>query len=231
MLTNCYMPKAVSENEPSTVLHWFSEQGEKVQREIARPPAVSSYNLYMGAVDMFDQYRSYVKIELRSRKFWHPLFWFIIEAALINAWLLYKATRELALLPLEYTLFTFRKSVALALVAEWESMGCKHRTCLLTPTKQMQQNPAPSRSHLSHLKKLNLEERIRFTSPDGHLSACQKIPFREGSKLKHRQMLCQQCKTKRSTYWCKECEQPLCQGLCFHQFHTNMPSPNAIKQK
>jgi len=29
-----------------------------------------------------------VKIELRSRKFWHPLFWFIIEAVLINAWLL-----------------------------------------------------------------------------------------------------------------------------------------------
>jgi hypothetical protein len=228
MLTNCYMPQAVSENQPSTVMHWFSEKGEKVQREIPRPPAVSEYNLYMGAVDMFDQYRSYVKIELRSRKFWHPLFWFIIEAALINSWLLYKATRELAMLPLEYTLFTFRKSVALALVAEWENMGCKNRTCLLTPTKKMQENKAPSRSHL---KKCNLEERTRFNSPDGHLSAFQKIPLREDSKLKVRQMLCQQCRTRRTTYWCKQCEQPLCQGFCFQQFHNRVVSPEAIKEK
>jgi hypothetical protein len=31
--------------------------------------------------------------------FWHPLFWFIIEAALVSVWLLYKATCELAMLP------------------------------------------------------------------------------------------------------------------------------------
>ena len=59
MLTNCYLPVAESDNEPSTVLHWLTENGEKVQREIPRPPAVRNYNLYMGAVDMFDQYRSY----------------------------------------------------------------------------------------------------------------------------------------------------------------------------
>ena len=111
----------LSDNEPSTVMHWFAEHGEKVQREIPRPPAVRSYNLYMGAVDMFDQYRSYVQIDVRSRKYWHPIFWFIVEAALINSWLLYKASRQLALLPVEYTLFTFRKSIALALAAEYSN--------------------------------------------------------------------------------------------------------------
>jgi hypothetical protein len=100
VLTNAYQPTATSADEPSTIQHWFSEKGEKIQKEIPRPPAVTNYNLYMGAVDMFDQYRSYVQVELRSRKYWHPLFWFIVEAALINAWLLYKASRERALLPL-----------------------------------------------------------------------------------------------------------------------------------
>ena len=136
---------------------------KKVQREIPRPPAVRNYNLYMGAVDMFDQYCSYVQIliELRSRKFWHrcPLFWFIIEASLINAWLLYKSSREAAMLPIEYTVFTFRKSIALALVAEWETMGCKNHTCTLSPTKSMQNPKTQSRTHL---RKMKLNEGTNF---------------------------------------------------------------------
>ena len=87
-------------------------------------------------------------MELRTRKFWHPLFWFILEAALIKAWLLYKAIRKLAMLPVEYTLFTFRKSIALVLVAEWEMMSCKNTTFT---TKAMQQTKAQRRG--GHLRK------------------------------------------------------------------------------
>jgi hypothetical protein len=142
MLTNCYSTVAESDNERSTVLHWLTENGEKVQTEIPRPPAVRNYTLYMGAVDMFDQYCSYVQIELQSRKFWHPLFWFIIEASLINAWLLYKSNREAAMLPIEYTIFTFHKSIALALVAEWEIMGCK-TTLVDFPQPNQYKTPKP----------------------------------------------------------------------------------------
>jgi len=228
VLTNCYMPIAEDPNDPSTVLHWFSEKGQKVQKEIPRPPAVASYNLYMGAVDMFDQYRSYVQIELRTRKFWHPLFWFVIEAALINSWLLYKASRELALLPLEYSLFTFRKSIALALVSQWENMGCQHKKCTISPSKSMQQSTGQSRKHL---RTINMHDGTRFTSPDSHLSALEQIPLKEGSNLKVRQMRCQQCKQKRSVYWCKECEKPLCKGQCFQLYHTNTASPDAKTKK
>jgi hypothetical protein len=180
----------------------------------------------MGAVDMFDQYRSYVQIDVRSRKYWHPIFWFIVEAALINSWLLYKASRQLALLPVEYTLFTFRKSIALALAAEWEGNGCKNRTCMVSPTKAMRQSPAPIRSHL---RRFNIDNWSRFTTDDGHISALQKLPLKEGSKLKVRQMRCQHCKTSRTTYWCKECQQPLCMGKCFQQFHSLTASPTVDK--
>jgi hypothetical protein len=104
-LTNCNQP--IAADETGTVKHWFTEKGKKIQKEIARPPAVKYYNLYMGAVDMFDQYRSYVKLDFRSRKYWHPLLWFIIESSLINAWLLYKTTVQKAGLPLLYNFFTF----------------------------------------------------------------------------------------------------------------------------
>jgi Transposase IS4 len=90
---------------------------------------VKYYNMYMGAVDMYDQCRSYIKLNLKTRKFWHPLFWLMIESAVVNAWLVCIGSRELALLPVEYTMFTVRKSIALALVSEWETdtVGCSHR--------------------------------------------------------------------------------------------------------
>jgi Transposase IS4 len=127
VLTNCYQPIAVDES--GTIKHWFTDKGDKVQRKIARPPVVKYYNMYMGAVDMYDQCRSYIKLNLKTRKFWHPLFWLMIESAVVNAWLVCIGSRELALLPVEYTMFTVRKSIALALVSEWETdtVGCSHR--------------------------------------------------------------------------------------------------------
>ena len=179
--------------------------------------AVTNYNLYMGAVDMFEKYQSYVQVELRSRKYWHPLFWFIIEAALINAWLLYKSSCELALLPLEYSLFTFRKSIALALASEWERMGCRQKTCKLSPTKQMQS----SSQTRSHLKKLSVNLGTRFTAADGHISFLATIPLWTDSKVKLHQMHCQQCKKERTTYcWREFDDKPLCRGLCFANYHS-----------
>jgi hypothetical protein len=225
VVTNCYLPISEPGNESSSVKHWFTEKGEKTQKEIPRPPAVHQYNLYMGAVDMFDQYRSYVQLELRTRKFWHPIFWFILEATLINSWLLYKTSREKALLPLEYTLFTFRKSVALALANEWEIMGCRNKTATMSPTKNLH-TPTQSRAHL---RKVKFDEGTRFTSPDGHLSFYQPIPLKEGSRLTKRQMRCRQCTKKRSSYWCKECLAPLCKGMCFHNYHTKEVIPAAVR--
>ena len=111
-----------------------------LKREMSIPSAVHSYNQNMGAVDTFDQYRSYIKLELRSGKFWHPMMWFIFESSLVNSWILYKLTMQQAELPLAHSHFTFRKSVALALAAEWESWGCSPKTTFESPTKVMQEN-------------------------------------------------------------------------------------------
>jgi hypothetical protein len=132
VLTNCYQP--VATDESGSVKHWFTEKGEKIQKDIPRPPAIKNYNLYMGAVDLYDQYRSYVCMDIKSLKFWHPLFWLVIESALVNAWLLYKVTMAASKKELEFTFFTFRKSVAIAMVSEWEKMGCRSRGAVQSPT-------------------------------------------------------------------------------------------------
>jgi hypothetical protein len=75
-------------------------------------------------LNRFDEFRAYIRLEMRTGKFWHVMFWFIVESALVNAWILYKVTRELAFLEVEYTHFEFRVAIALALAQEWEDMGC-----------------------------------------------------------------------------------------------------------
>ena len=104
VLSNCYPhpPNPSSDADLAIVKRWYdARKGEegatihgKIVREIFIPMCILYYNFYMGAVDRFDQFRAYIKLELKSGKFWHPMMWFIIifESALVNAWVLYKAT-------------------------------------------------------------------------------------------------------------------------------------------
>jgi hypothetical protein len=132
MLTNCH--EATGD---FTVDHWSpARRGEvaqtssgKILKQISICPSVHWYRKWMGAVDRFDQFRAYIKLEMSTGKFWHVMLWFIIESALVNAYILYKTTRECALLDLEYSHLEFCIAVVLALVSEWESMGCTSAAC------------------------------------------------------------------------------------------------------
>jgi hypothetical protein len=119
---------------------------------------------------------------------------------------------------LEYDFFTFRKSIALALASEWESMGCKHRKGEFSPAKAVPTQKAV-RIHVSHGKKADVGD--RFTSSDKHLLAREKIPVLENGKSKFRQMLCRQCKASCSSYWCRTCATVLCKDDCYLQWHTS----------
>jgi hypothetical protein len=226
MLSNCYLPS----EEDSFVSHWYpalpNEVGSingKIQREVFIPPIVKMYNQHMGGVDSFDQYRSYIKLDLRSRKYWHCMFWFIVESALVNAWVLYKQTLS-KIRPdskLSFDNFTFRKAVALGLAEEWRDLGCLAPQKIASPTKLFAENTA-KRARKSLQMELPEEKDAQFSDPLKHFSSCELIPCREGARKKHRPMLCVQCHSRRSTYWCKKCRAVLCiqPHLCFLQYHT-----------
>ena len=48
------------------------------------------YNDYMAAVDRFDRLRGSYKTGRNSKKAWKYLFWFFIDTALVNSWLLFR---------------------------------------------------------------------------------------------------------------------------------------------
>ena len=147
----------------------------------------------------------------------------MFESALVNSCVLYKATREAAPLPLEYSHQNFCISIALALASEWESMGCVNQEGVLnSPTTEYSNQPFRKAK-----KSLQIwaehSNRGQQTNITVHLQAVEKIPLlKEGKNPGNQRVwLCEHCKKRRTTVWCKICAAPLCHkrgSNCFAEF-------------
>lgn len=74
-----------------TVLSEVSRKNKKGERlKVSCPLAIASYNEIMGAVDKFDQLKERYAIGRRSRKWWHRIFYFLIDLAIVNSYIMYK---------------------------------------------------------------------------------------------------------------------------------------------
>ena len=54
------------------------------------PQSIISYNAYMGGVDRGDQLRGYYRCKIRSRKFYKYIFYFLLDIAITNSYILVK---------------------------------------------------------------------------------------------------------------------------------------------
>jgi hypothetical protein len=71
---------------------------------------VSDYNKYMGGVDRADQRRANYGMNRKSRKWWHRLFWGMMDIAFVNAHVIYNKLFE------EKTTLEFRSSISLGFI-------------------------------------------------------------------------------------------------------------------
>lgn len=67
------------------------QRGHPAGRQIQKPTLVENYNKHMGAVDHFDQVSVSYPYPHRSYKWYLPLYHFLLESAIMNAHILYKA--------------------------------------------------------------------------------------------------------------------------------------------
>ena len=59
---------------------------------VSCPLSVQLYNKYMGGVDMADQLRKAYSCRRRSRKWWLPLFYFMVDISVVNSYILHRDT-------------------------------------------------------------------------------------------------------------------------------------------
>jgi DNA excision repair protein ERCC-6 len=95
-------------NPLAKATRWSAQEKKKVL--VDQPDMINQYNRNMGGVDRLDQNVGTYRISIRSKKWWWPLFAFLPDAAINNAWLLYRLSPAHGNLPLDQ--LAFKRSVA-----------------------------------------------------------------------------------------------------------------------
>jgi len=93
LASNCHGVEPVG-----TAQRWSC--AEKTRISISQPYLIGQYNRNMGGVDRMDQNISAYRITIRSRKWWWPLFSYLLQVGMQNAWLLYRMTEAAKRRPL-----------------------------------------------------------------------------------------------------------------------------------
>jgi len=98
ILSNYHNPNDLS------IVQRKKKDGNKIQ--ISCPSSIADYNKNMNAVDKFDQLMSSYSLDRRSKKWWHRILFYFLDASVINAYILYKQMGK------EITLKTFKGQCA-----------------------------------------------------------------------------------------------------------------------
>ncbi|XP_037035193.1 piggyBac transposable element-derived protein 2-like [Bradysia coprophila] len=88
----------------NSTLRYSKEEKRKI--DVEQPHLIAMYNKYMGGTDRMDQDLARNRIGIRGKKWYWPLLTWLIDAAVQNAWTLYKCTGKKA------TSLQFRRDIA-----------------------------------------------------------------------------------------------------------------------
>ena len=84
--------------------------------EIYQPHAASLYGQFMGGVDNFDHLRERYRSGRQGKKAWKYLFWFLIDCALVNSYILYRKTSQRIQGNKNFDQFAFRMELVPSLI-------------------------------------------------------------------------------------------------------------------
>lgn len=189
ILSNCINPRKYC-----TVTRKLKD-GKKI--DVTCPLTIKKYNEIMGGVDHFDQLRESYGIGRRSVKWWHRIFYFLIDACIVNAYIAFKAT----LPPVKKNKVdqvSFRLALARQLIDGYSSR--KRRSSSMTPFLA---------------KKMKVPEEVLLSNSPHVLN--------KQSKWRR----CRLCSVKlniekRTRFSCTTCKIPLCVPKCFNAHRTDL---------
>ena len=167
--------------------------------QIPCPKPLKQYTARMGGVDRFDQKRGYYSVSLRSRRWWLRLFYFCLDASIVNAHILHSSVHpDECLSQLQFRVNLFR-----GLVCNYSSKV--RRTSL-------EINFVRRRQHKADRKPTGVPDNVRTCSVGVHMSV--ELP-----KFQRCRLCSTKTHNKRSKIQCSTCRIPLCVVPCFDKFH------------
>lgn len=182
---------------PSTVTTVSHTQKDGKKADIPCPVAISEYTKRMGGVDRFDQKRLSYTVGRRSRRWWLRIFYFFIDAALTNTFILFLSIPRTKNRKLSH--LNFQVAVGNQLIGKF----CSRKDKL--PTFNLKRARAVT-------KDFGVSDDIRLSNVGTHMPKALLTSRR-----------CRSCSSrvnnKRSKIECSDCKVPLCVPSCFTKFH------------
>ncbi|XP_065182610.1 piggyBac transposable element-derived protein 3-like [Sycon ciliatum] len=171
-----------------------------VDVELTRLNVIHDYNCFMDGVDVADQLRGYYSCSLKCMKWWHAIFYWIVDTAATNAYLLHKEGM---------------KAQAASPMTHLEFMADLAESLLSTPHGK-------ERSSSSSGAKRRRSADAAMDKPESRLIGSHMIRAIQGSSAKNPQRDCVRCKANgkrsRTNYECGTCNVGL-HSDCFEEWH------------
>ena len=153
---------------------------------------MTDYNQFMSGVDIADQLMVYYACGHKSMKWYKRVFWRLIDHAILNAYILFKAVTGSNLSQKK-----FRIDLAYAL------------TAALSATR-MGRGRSPSDTGLSRLQ----GKHFGYTEADKERKRCVVCAYK---RIGPHSSTRKDAKTK---IFCWKCQVHVCHGTCFERYHT-----------
>ncbi|XP_038123402.1 piggyBac transposable element-derived protein 3-like [Cyprinodon tularosa] len=188
---------------------WLKEKKEYV--EVDRPHIVQVYNKFMGGVDLADMYASLYRIDIRTRRWYLRILYYLIDLSLVNGWLLYRRHLTQKQEKKHMSLLDFRAQVADALIKVGKQTDFKSRK---RGRPSLEDSPEP---HQAEPPPPPLQ-RIVAPSVDVRLDRVDHFPTHAEKRGR-----CRLCKDGYTQTACLKCKVLLCftkTNNCFMDYHT-----------
>ena len=109
------------------VSRWSNAEKKKVP--VTRPTLFQTYNQGMGGVDQIDQQVACYRTRIRQRKWWWPIFIYLFDVTVVNAWYLMRKVHGHA-----DSLLDFRRQLALTMLKSYGTPSAQGRRPSLFPS-------------------------------------------------------------------------------------------------
>lgn len=173
-----------------------NKTGERVI--VKCPKSVAEYNKNMGGVDRFDHLMAVYSISQKSRRWWIKIFYYLLESAIVNSFILYnyicKNSPTLNEKPLTHLMF--RRKLADEMIKPWANRPKKNKNVIVKGRKDS------GRLVSANLSIENVGEHLPIKCTIRRCARCST-----------------KVKVKRSTMACQKCKVALCKE-CFVPFHS-----------
>lgn len=87
LLSNYHDPKVTSQVK--------RKKRDGTSESVPCPQVLIDYNKHMNAVDKFDQNKGSYEVDRKSRKWWHRIFFYFLDACVVNSYVIYMKMLEL----------------------------------------------------------------------------------------------------------------------------------------